>query len=111
MRGRIFPQISPFITSMQKLADQNMAERQPSKVIEFLFHSHPSIGKRIAAAESWASKQQQPAALSDDAPVLTSSKSSTQRFFHPLQVLFRVDAHRVERRLGHVDRDAMIQEA
>ncbi|MGA7462484.1 MAG: M48 family metallopeptidase [Candidatus Korobacteraceae bacterium] len=54
------PAIEPFITSMQKLADQNLAERQPNKVIEALFHSHPSIGKRIAAAESWASKQPQP---------------------------------------------------
>ena len=53
------PAIKPFITSMQKLADQNLAERQPNKVIEALFHSHPSIGKRIAAAESWADKQPQ----------------------------------------------------
>ena len=50
------PAIEPFITSMQKLADQNLAEREPAKWIEFLFHSHPSIGKRVAAAEAWASK-------------------------------------------------------
>jgi Zn-dependent protease with chaperone function len=50
--------IAPFITSMKKLADQNLAEREPSKFVEWLFHSHPSIGKRIAAAESWASKHQ-----------------------------------------------------
>lgn len=53
------PAIAPFITSMQKLADQNLAERRPNKIIEALFHSHPSIGKRIAAAEAWASKQPQ----------------------------------------------------
>jgi STE24 endopeptidase len=52
------PAIEPFITSMQKLADQNLAERQPNKVIEWLFHSHPSIGKRVSAAEAWASKRQ-----------------------------------------------------
>ena len=51
------PAIAPFITSMQKLADQNLAEREPSKIIELLFHSHPSISKRIAAAEAWAGKQ------------------------------------------------------
>jgi STE24 endopeptidase len=51
--------ISAFVTSMQKLADQNLAEREPSKFVEWLFHSHPSIGKRIAAAESWASQHQQ----------------------------------------------------
>jgi Zn-dependent protease with chaperone function len=44
---------------MQKLADQNLAEREPSKFIEYIFHSHPSIGKRIAAAESWARNQPQ----------------------------------------------------
>jgi STE24 endopeptidase len=57
------PAIEPFITSMQKLADQNLAEREPPKWIEWLFHSHPSIGKRIAAANEWASKRrvEQPA--------------------------------------------------
>ena len=49
--------IEPFITSMQKLADQNLAEREPNKVVEWLFHSHPSIGKRVAAAEAWARTQ------------------------------------------------------
>jgi len=53
------PAIEPFITSMTKLADQNLAEREPNKIIEALFHSHPSIGKRIAAAEQWASRQPQ----------------------------------------------------
>src|SRR5271167_4163067 len=50
--------ITPFITSMQKLADQNLAEREPSRFVEWLFHSHPSIGKRVAAAEAWASEHQ-----------------------------------------------------
>jgi len=52
--------IAPFVTSMQKLADQNLAEREPSKFVELVFHSHPSIGKRIAAAEAWASQHPQP---------------------------------------------------
>ena len=51
------PAIEPFISSMQKLADQNLAEREPAKWIEILFHSHPSIGKRVHAAEEWAAKQ------------------------------------------------------
>ena len=50
--------IGPFVTAMQKLAEQNLAEREPSKFVEWFFHSHPSIGKRIAAAESWASQHQ-----------------------------------------------------
>jgi STE24 endopeptidase len=52
------PRIEPFISSMQKLADQNLAERTPARWIEVLFHSHPSIGKRVAAAESWAGNRQ-----------------------------------------------------
>jgi Zn-dependent protease with chaperone function len=54
------PAIAPFISSMQKLAEQNLAEREPSAFVEWLLHSHPSIGKRVAAAEAWAEKQPQP---------------------------------------------------
>jgi STE24 endopeptidase len=46
--------VDPFISSMNKLAEQNLAEKTPSRWIEWLFHSHPAIGKRVAAAESWA---------------------------------------------------------
>jgi len=45
--------IQPFLTAMNKLAEQNLAERTPSRWVEILFHSHPSISKRIAAAERW----------------------------------------------------------
>jgi len=54
------PKIEPFITSMNKLADSNLAERSPSRLVEIWFHSHPPIAKRIAAAEDWA-RQHQPA--------------------------------------------------
>lgn len=46
--------ISSFISSMNKLADQNLAERTPSRWVEWWFHSHPAIARRIAAAEGWA---------------------------------------------------------
>jgi STE24 endopeptidase len=46
--------IAPFISSMNKLADQNLAERVPSRWVEWWFHSHPAISRRIAAAEAWA---------------------------------------------------------
>jgi len=49
--------IAPFISSMNKLADQNLAERTPSKCIELLFHSHPAISRRVAAAEAWGRAQ------------------------------------------------------
>jgi len=45
--------VDAFITSMNKLAEQNLAERSPSKFVEWLFHSHPSISKRISAAQAW----------------------------------------------------------
>lgn len=48
--------IEPFISSMNKLAEQNLAERTPSKWVEWFFHSHPSISKRLAAAEQWERK-------------------------------------------------------
>ncbi len=49
--------VEPFISSMNKLADQNLAERAPSKWVEMLFHSHPSISRRLAAAEAWGHTQ------------------------------------------------------
>ena len=45
--------VEPFISSMNKLAEQNLAERTPSKWVEWFFHSHPSISRRLAAAEEW----------------------------------------------------------
>ncbi len=43
-----------FISSMEKLAAKNLAERQPNRWIEFFFHSHPSIARRIAMAQNFS---------------------------------------------------------
>jgi STE24 endopeptidase len=48
--------VEPFITSMNKLAEQNLAERTPSKWVEWFFHSHPAISRRLAAAKEWRRK-------------------------------------------------------
>src|SRR5205823_6754824 len=48
------PSVEPFISSMNKLADQNLAEREPSRLVEVLFHSHPPLSNRIRAAVSFA---------------------------------------------------------
>jgi len=48
--------VDPFITSMNKLAEQNLAERTPSKWVEWFFHSHPAISRRLAAAKEWGQK-------------------------------------------------------
>ena len=45
--------VEPFISSMNKLAQQNLAETVPSRWVEWFFHSHPAISKRVAAAELW----------------------------------------------------------
>lgn len=49
--------VQPFVSAMNKLADQNLAERNPPRWIELLFHSHPPVSRRISAAETWAAKQ------------------------------------------------------
>jgi STE24 endopeptidase len=49
--------VEPFISSMNKLAEQNLAERTPAKWVEWFFHSHPSISRRLAAAEEWGKSQ------------------------------------------------------
>jgi STE24 endopeptidase len=48
------PSIQPFVSAMNKLAEQNLAEKTPSTWVEVFFHSHPSIAKRLEAAKVWA---------------------------------------------------------
>lgn len=42
-----------FIGAMRRLADQNLADPEPHPLVEFLMHTHPSIGRRIRRAEAW----------------------------------------------------------
>jgi STE24 endopeptidase len=53
------PSVAPYISALNKLGEQNLAERQPSRFVEWFFHSHPSISKRVAAAEAWAQARDQ----------------------------------------------------
>ena len=46
--------VEPFISAMNKLAEQNLAEKTPARWVEWLLHSHPAITRRVAAAESWS---------------------------------------------------------
>jgi STE24 endopeptidase len=39
-----------FVSSMEKLGDLNLSDKAPNKIIEFIFHSHPSIERRIKLA-------------------------------------------------------------
>ncbi len=40
-----------FISTMDKLAEQNLSDRTPNKLMELLFYSHPSITRRIEMAK------------------------------------------------------------
>jgi len=42
-----------FISAMERLADQNLANKEPHPAIEFLLHSHPSIARRVEFARKY----------------------------------------------------------
>ncbi len=42
-----------FISAMRRLGAQNLAEQHPSKIVQWLFYSHPPVGERIAAAQAF----------------------------------------------------------
>jgi Zn-dependent protease with chaperone function len=42
-----------FKSAMTRLANQNLAELEPSPIFEILFHDHPSIGKRLKHADEF----------------------------------------------------------
>ena len=41
-----------FISAMRRLGAQNLAEEDPSQIVQWLFYSHPPMRERIAAAQS-----------------------------------------------------------
>lgn len=47
-----------FISSMEKLSKMNLSDKEPNPIFEFIFHSHPSIKKRIIQAEKFKLKNQ-----------------------------------------------------
>jgi STE24 endopeptidase len=49
--------VEPFISSMNKLAQQNLSEKTPSRWVEWLLHSHPAVSKRVSAAEAWTKSE------------------------------------------------------
>jgi STE24 endopeptidase len=46
--------VEPFCSAMEKLAAQNLSEREPARIVEILFHAHPATGRRLRAAMAWA---------------------------------------------------------
>jgi len=47
-----------FISMMEKLSQQNLAERKPSALIKIFFFDHPPVGERIAMAEGSVPKKE-----------------------------------------------------
>jgi STE24 endopeptidase len=44
---------SAFITAMKRLGQQNLAEDDPSRLVQAFFYSHPPIKERLQAAQHW----------------------------------------------------------
>jgi STE24 endopeptidase len=42
-----------FVSAMRRLAAQNLAEDRPSRVVQWLFYSHPPIRERIDTAQAF----------------------------------------------------------
>jgi STE24 endopeptidase len=48
--------VEAFKSAMRRLANQNLAEIEPAPLVEFLFHSHPSIKKRLQHADDFGAR-------------------------------------------------------
>jgi STE24 endopeptidase len=44
---------SAFISAMKRLGAQNLAEENPSQLVQWLFYSHPPVRERIASAQAF----------------------------------------------------------
>ena len=44
-----------FLSAMRRLGAQNLAEQSPSRLVQWLFYSHPPLDERLAAARAWRS--------------------------------------------------------
>lgn len=47
-----------FLSAMERLGDLNLAEKEVSPVVEFLFHSHPALARRTKTARAFIQKGQ-----------------------------------------------------
>jgi STE24 endopeptidase len=45
-----------FVSAMRRLGAQNLAEEHPSKIVQWLFYSHPPLRERIDAAQTFANR-------------------------------------------------------
>src|SRR5258707_6921581 len=65
--------VEPFKSAMTRLANQNLADVEPSPLVEFLFHDHPAIGKRLKHANEFAQRYALNASINAESLAPTSS--------------------------------------
>jgi STE24 endopeptidase len=56
----------PFISAMRRLSAQNLAEENPSRLVVWMFHSHPPVAERIASARDHSTRAAQASSWQDD---------------------------------------------
>lgn len=44
---------APFASAMERLAKQNLSQKRPNRIVEFILHSHPAVESRIEFAKDW----------------------------------------------------------
>ena len=65
--------VGAFKSAMTRLANQNLADIEPSPLIEFLFHDHPAISKRLRHADAFARRYGLNASMNAESLAPTSS--------------------------------------
>jgi len=65
--------VGAFKSAMTRLANQNLADIEPSPLIEFLFHDHPAISKRLKHADAFAGRYGLNASMNAESLAPTSS--------------------------------------
>lgn len=53
---RVTGNLDAFVSGLRRVGAQYLAEERPSRIVEWLFHSHPSLARRMALARAAASK-------------------------------------------------------
>ncbi len=49
--------VPAFTSAMKRLGAQNLAEERPSRLVQWLFYTHPPVAARIEFAEAWSLSQ------------------------------------------------------
>src|SRR5205085_7058132 len=65
--------VGAYKSAMTRLANQNLADIEPSPLIEFLFHDHPAISKRLKHADAFTRRYGLNASMSAESLAPTSS--------------------------------------